>query len=114
MSPLLSSLYFDRAIEHLHTQVCETNMVEVANMSIAAALYADDIALLAPQPTSLQYLVNSSSNFCTKEFLRISADKTLVLNVHCNGAVKLHGKPLIQVNEAKYLGINQHVKCSSR
>ena len=47
MSPLLFSLYFDRVVEHLHTQVCETNMVKVANMSIAAALYTDDVALLA-------------------------------------------------------------------
>ena len=48
MSPLLFSLYFDRVVKHLYTQVCETNMVKVANMSIAAALYADDVALLAP------------------------------------------------------------------
>ena len=47
MSPLLFSLYFDRLVEHLHSQVCKTNMVKVANMPIAAALYADDIALLA-------------------------------------------------------------------
>ena len=45
MSPLLFSLYFDRVVEHLHTQVYETNMVKVANKSIAAALYADDVAL---------------------------------------------------------------------
>ena len=48
MSPLLFSLYFDRVVEHLHAQVCEKNMVKVANTSIAAALYADDVALLAP------------------------------------------------------------------
>ena len=47
MSPLLFSLYFDRVVEHLDVQVCETNMVKVANMSIAAALYADNVALLA-------------------------------------------------------------------
>ena len=48
MSPLLFSSYFDRLVEHLHSQVCETNMVKVANMSIAAALYTDDVTLLAP------------------------------------------------------------------
>ena len=48
MSPLLFRLYFNRAVEHLHTQVCEMNMVKVANMLIAAALYADDVALLDP------------------------------------------------------------------
>ena len=48
MSPLLFSLYFDRLVEHLHSQVCKTNKVKVANMSIAAALYTDDVTLLAP------------------------------------------------------------------
>ena len=48
MSPLLFSLYFDRVVEHLHTQVCETNMVQVASMSVDVALYTDDVALLAP------------------------------------------------------------------
>ena len=48
MSPLLFSLYFDRVVEHLHAQVGESNMVKVAKMSIAAALYADNAALLAP------------------------------------------------------------------
>ena len=48
MSPLLFSLYFDRLVEHLHSQVCEINMVKVANMAIAAALYADGVTLLAP------------------------------------------------------------------
>ena len=48
MSPSLFSLYFDRLVEHLHSQVCEMNMVKVANMPIAAALFADDVTLLAP------------------------------------------------------------------
>ena len=45
---MLFSLYFDRLVEHLHSQVCEKNMVKVADMAIAAALYADDMTLLAP------------------------------------------------------------------
>ena len=48
MSPLFFSLYFDRVVEHLHTQVSAVNMVYLANMHISAALYADDVALLAP------------------------------------------------------------------
>ena len=38
----------------------------------------------------------------------------LVLNVNCDGAVKLHGKPLVQVNEVRYLGMNQRVNCRNR
>ena len=53
MSPLLFSLYFDRAAQHIHQQVQSRRMVQVGGMSIAAALYADDVAILAPVPTSL-------------------------------------------------------------
>ena len=38
----------DTSVEHLHNQVCAINMVQVTNMHIAAAIYTDDVALLAP------------------------------------------------------------------
>ena len=53
MSPLLFSLYFGRPVQHVHQQVQSKHMVQVSGMSIAAALYADDVALLVPAPTSL-------------------------------------------------------------
>ena len=52
MSSLLFSLYFDWVVAHLNTQVCAMDMVQVVN--VATALYADDVALLVPQPTSYQ------------------------------------------------------------
>ena len=53
MPPLLFILYFDQAMHRIHCQVESMHMVQVGSMNIAAALYADDVAFLAPAPTSL-------------------------------------------------------------
>ena len=53
MSPLLSRLCFDRAVHHIYRHVEFMHMVQVGSMMIAAALYPDDIALLAPALFSL-------------------------------------------------------------
>ena len=53
MSPLLFSLYFDWTVHHTCQHVESMHMLQVCSMNIAAALYVDDIALLAPAPTSL-------------------------------------------------------------
>ena len=53
MLPLLFSLYPNRAVQHIHQLVESRHMVQVGNMNMAAALYTDDVVLLAPAPTSL-------------------------------------------------------------
>ena len=94
MFTLLFSIFFDRVVAHLNTQVCAMDMVQVANMHIAAALYADYIALLARQYTSPQHQFNSAQDICTGEFLCISAAKILVLHVNCNSTVNLQDQQL--------------------
>ena len=64
MSPLIFSFYFERVVEHLHTQVCVMDIMQVANMHITTALNTKDVALLAPEPTSLQSQVNFALDFC--------------------------------------------------
>ena len=59
MSLLLFSLYFDWAVHHIHKKVESMHMVQVGSMNIAA-LYADDIVLLAPSPNSLQLPLSST------------------------------------------------------
>ena len=59
MSLLLFSLYFDWAVHHIHQKVESMHIVQVGSMNIAA-LYAGDIALLAPSPTSLQLQLSST------------------------------------------------------
>ena len=52
LSPLLFGLYFDCVVQHIDDKVGTAHMLKVHNKTLAAALYADDMALLAPHPTS--------------------------------------------------------------
>ena len=53
MSPLLFSLFFDRVVQHVTTDVHPRHMLDVGGIPVPPALYADDVALLAPIPSSL-------------------------------------------------------------
>ena len=53
MSPLLFSLFFDRVVQHVATEVHSRHMLHIGGTPILPALYADDVALLAPNPRSL-------------------------------------------------------------
>ena len=53
MSPLLFSLFFDRVVQHVTTEVHPRHMLHIGGTPIPPALYADDVALLAPIPSSL-------------------------------------------------------------
>ena len=53
LSPLLFSLYFDRVAEYIRSRVPAGAAVYVTGLAILAALYADDLLLLAPSPTYL-------------------------------------------------------------
>ena len=53
MSPLFFSLFFDRVVIHVATEVQPRHMLHVGGIPVPPALYADDVALLAPIPSSL-------------------------------------------------------------
>ena len=53
ISPLLFSLFFDRVVKHVETEVQSRHMLHVGGKPVPADLYADDVALLAPIPSSL-------------------------------------------------------------
>ena len=72
---------------------------------LQAALYADDIILMAPNLSSLQTQLTSLADFATAEHLRVSKEKTLILLANCTGKVHLDDTKLQQVTESKYLGI---------
>ena len=53
MYPLLFSLFFDRVVQHVTTEEQTRHMLHVGGILVPPALYADDISLLAPIPSSL-------------------------------------------------------------
>ena len=79
MSPLLFSLFFNRVVRHVTTEVQPRHMLHVGGIPVPFALYVDDVALLAPILSSLTKQVSSMYDFTASEGLRMSAGKTVVL-----------------------------------
>ena len=52
LSPLLFGFYFNRVVQHIDDKVGTAYMLKFHDQILAAALYADDMTLLAPHPTS--------------------------------------------------------------
>ena len=48
MLPLLFSLFFDRVVYYIQQHTRATDAISVASLVLQAALYADDVILLAP------------------------------------------------------------------
>ena len=72
---------------------------------LQAALYADDITLMAPNPSSLQTQLTGLADFAGAEHLLVSKEKTLILWENCAGTVHLDDTELQEIMESKYLGI---------
>ena len=53
MSPLLFLLYFDGVVEYIKLNGHAEDVIYVSQLCILAALYADNVILLAPGPSSL-------------------------------------------------------------
>ena len=105
MLPLLFGLYFDRVVEYIKTHTAATDVIRVAQLMLQAALYADDVILMAPSPSSLQTQLTCLADFAGAEHLRVSKEKTLVLLENCTGKVQLDATELHEVKESKHLGI---------
>ena len=77
----------------------------MAQLTLQAALYADDIILMAPNPSSLQTQLTSWADFAAAEHLRVSKEKILALLENCTGKLHLDATELQEVTQSKYLGI---------
>ena len=105
MLPLLFGLYFDRVVEYIRTHTAAADVVQVTQLALQVALYADDVILMAPNPYSLQTQLTSLVDFARAEHLWISKEKTLVLLENRTGKVHLDNTELQEVTESKYLCI---------
>ena len=111
MSPLLFGLFFDRVVAYVSTHLpadsSSDDCYSVAFLVIQLALYADDIAVLAPSVPACQRMVDLIAAFCTTNGLTINTadDKSQIMLLNCVGTVQVYGVNLCQVTEFKYLGI---------
>lgn len=98
MSPLLFIIYMDKCLREICTN--EANEETFA--------YADDAAIVTDTPEALQVAVNRWTRGLTENGMKISSEKTEVMNVGRNKEevnVFIGEKKLKQVNNFKYLGV---------
>ena len=101
MLPLLFGLYFDHVVDYIKPHTATPDVVQVAQLTLQAALYADDIILMAPNPSSLQTQLTILADFAGAEHLWVSKEKTLVLLENCTGKLHLDATELQEVSESK-------------
>ena len=119
LSPSFYSLYVDELISILETMNVGCYVLEVF---LAALLYADDMALLAPSVKGLQLLLEKCSSYCLEWDICLNAKKSkaMYFGKRCTKLFTLtvEEKPIEWVSAWDYLGVNiisgRRFGCSSK
>ena len=105
LSPRLFTVYVDGLIELLRRSSIGCHVVD---LFVAALMYADDLALLAPTRTSLQRLLDICCSYGAEWCISYNPTKTQVMMfgppVRCAPLI-LDGLPIVFSDEYKYLGV---------
>ena len=112
LSLLLFNIYIDRITKETTCQPTTPDVNVTTNETdeshtATELLFADDQCLFYRDVDSLQEHLNRLSTTCTKYNMKINTSKTETMQVSRSPGpldIKLHGTPLKQVNEFKYLG----------
>ena len=76
LSPTLFSLY----INDLANEIKQMNLgVDIDELQLSILLYADDVALIAPDADSLQLMLDKLNEWCCKWRLTVNNDKTKIV-----------------------------------
>ena len=106
LSPSFYCMYVDELVAILRSLKIGCHIKKVF---MAALLYADDMALLAPSLKGLQRLLNACSDFCKEWDVCLNAKKSKLLyfGKSCNDLYqpKLNNLPLEWVETWMYLGV---------
>ena len=111
LSPFLYSVFIDGLIRQLKAD--ESLGVRVAGVQLTGLLYADDIALLAPDPVVLQRMLDIASRYALqwrfhfngrKSQIVVNGTEQTVAEAHTQ-EWRLDGQRLSVVPEYKYLGV---------
>ena len=108
LSPHLFAIYVDDLSSNLinSSQGCYVN-----NICMNHLFYADDLCLMAPSPSALQYLINICDRFCTENDLMFNTKKSMCMVVkppkyklRCP-TLYIGCDELLYVDTVKYLGV---------
>ncbi|XP_053399819.1 uncharacterized protein LOC128557111 [Mercenaria mercenaria] len=107
-SPLLFMFFVNDLMNNINSDLNDIFTIE--EMKLFLLLYADDQAVFARSPDSLQKLLNDIENYCNAWGLRINTAKTKIM-IFEKGRLThhdfyLYGSSLEVVNSFKYLGVS--------
>ena len=105
-SPGFFSLYINDMIELMRKSGLGCHIIR---LFLAAILFADDLAILAPSRSALQKLISICEDYCRKFCLQFNSSKSKVMTFGSTYAVPIApltiaGDPIDFVSEWKYLG----------
>ncbi|XP_075150926.1 uncharacterized protein LOC142225034 [Haematobia irritans] len=105
LSPILFALY----LNDLHDQL-EAGLF-IDNINIRLLMYADDIVILAEDPSTLQQMINNLQTYCLKWGMEVNQAKSEIMVFRKGGRLannekwSFMGESIRVVNEYKYLGL---------
>lgn len=111
LSPTLFALYINDLAEDIKALGCGIEL-DVGQLSLL--LYADDVVLIAPTEDSLQLMLNTLNDWCSKWRLLINTDKTKIIHFRPVSKEKCQfdfrcGDIAIEITDTyKYLGLWFH------
>jgi len=77
MSPTLYSVYINDLADDIRALSAG---VELDELNISSLLYADDVALIAPDEQNLQRKLDCNNSWCLKWRMTINKDKTKIIH----------------------------------
>ena len=95
LSPLLYSVYIDDIVQRMRGEA-----------NVMLYLFADDIAVITPDKETLRGALRRAETFAYERGFRFSPTKCAILqNERDSSEVLLHGQPIPEVEQFKYLGV---------
>ena len=105
LGPILFNIFINDLLKILHDSGLGAALQHI---TVTALGFADDLMLIAEDPSKLQALINICGSWSRDNGMRFNIDKCKVLPLNVglkNLAFRLFGKPLKIVKRARYLGI---------